>query len=186
MPAIAKTSHEDVLAAARELLERDGPDGVSMQAVADAVGVRAPSLYKRFAHRGALIGELERAAFGDLQRALERTAVSARAERDLAAMARVYRRFAKAHRHAYALMFQPSSLPDVDAVAIRAAATKPVLERLTAWLGAEHALTAARVLTAFVHGFVSMELAGAFRLGPGIDDAFETGVATLLRGLRPR
>ena len=184
MPAVAKTSQEDIVAAARELLERDGPDAVSMQAVADAVGVRAPSLYKRFAHRGALLGELERAAFVDMQRALQRIPVTAKPERDLAAMARAYRRFAKAHRHAYVLMFQPSSLPDVDAVAVRAAATRPVLDRLAAWLGAAAALTGARVLTAFVHGFVSMELSGAFRLGPGIDDAFETGVATLLRGLR--
>ena len=99
-------------------------------------------------------------------------------------MGRAYRRFAKAHRHAYALMFQPSSLPDADAVAVRAAATGPVLARLAAWLGEDAALPAARVLTAFVHGFVSMELSGAFRLDRGVEDAFEQGLATLLRGLR--
>jgi AcrR family transcriptional regulator len=184
MPAVAKTSHNDVIAAARELLERDGVDGVSMQAVADEVGVRAPSLYKRFADRGALLGELERAAFADMQRALERVPVTAHPKRDLAALARAYRRFAKAHRHAYALMMmQPSSLPDADAVVARKAATQPVFARLVAWLGPSDVLEAARVLTAFVHGFVAMELAGAFHLGPGIDDAFDTGVTVLLRGL---
>jgi hypothetical protein len=34
-----------------------------------------------------------------------------------------------------------------------------------------------------VHGFVSMELANAFRLGDGLDAAFEKGVTTILRGL---
>lgn len=183
MPAIAKTSHDDIVAAARRLLERDGADKISMQAVADAVGIRAPSLYKRFAHRGALLGELERGVFGELQRALERVPATGSAKRDLAALARAYRRFAKAHPHAYALVFQPSSLPDTDAVAVRAVAVRPVIERLAAWLGEASALSAARVLTAFVHGFVSMELTGAFRLGPGVDEAFEQGVATLLRGL---
>ena len=188
MPAAAKTSHVDVVAAARELLEREGAAGVSMQAVADAVGVRPPSLYKRFADRDALVGELERAVFGELQHVLERVPESRDARRDLFAMARAYRRFAKAHRHAYALMFQPSSLPAADAVAVRAAATRPLLDRLVGWLGgtAEQTLEAARVVTAFVHGFVSMELADAFRLGRAsdLDGAFETGIEVLLRGLR--
>ena len=184
MPALAKTSHSDVVTAARELLEREGAAAVSMQAVADAVGVRAPSLYKRFTDRDALVGELERAVFGELQHVLERVPHSGSPVRDLAVLARAYRRFARAHRNAYALLFQPSSLPEDQAVAVRAAATRPVLDRLIAWLGADKALGAARVLTAFVHGFVSMEITGAFRLGPGVEDAFETGVTTLLRGLR--
>ena len=38
-------------------------------------------------------------------------------------------------------------------------------------------------LTAWVHGFVSMELSQAFRLGGGIDAAFETGLDAILSGL---
>jgi hypothetical protein len=35
----------------------------------------------------------------------------------------------------------------------------------------------------FLHGFISMELANGFRLGDGVDAAFETGVSTILRGI---
>jgi hypothetical protein len=39
------------------------------------------------------------------------------------------------------------------------------------------------MVTAFAHGFVSMELTGAFRLGGDVDDAFRYGVDGLLEAL---
>ncbi len=45
------------------------------------------------------------------------------------------------------------------------------------------ALPAARTFVAWAHGFTSMELAGAFRLGGDIGVAYETGVDILLAGI---
>jgi AcrR family transcriptional regulator len=178
MPAIAKTSDTAVVRAARKLLDRGGPAALSMQAVGDAVGVRAPSLYKRFPDRDALVAAVATAAaqeLGALLVAADRAARTPRAA--LASMAVAYRAYARRSPHAYGLLFAPGPGPSR---ASRAAAVAPVIARLTTLVGDKHALAAARLLTAWLHGFVSMELAGAFQLGGDVDAAFDYGLASLL------
>jgi hypothetical protein len=51
-------------------------------------------------------------------------------------------------------------------------------------VGRARALEAARLLTAFAHGFVSMELAGAFRLGGNVDEAYRFAIDSIIEGLR--
>ena len=107
MPAVPKTSDEDVVAAAREILAKRGLATLSMQDVASAVGVRTSSLYKRFADREAILNAVAREVFVELEK----------------------------------------------------------LQRRVAVLGPAKALHGDRLLVAFTHGFISMELDGAFRLG---------------------
>jgi hypothetical protein len=47
-------------------------------------------------------------------------------------------------------------------------------------VGEPESLNAARVVVAFTHGFVDMELAGASRLGSNIEKAFELGIKNLI------
>ena len=55
MPTPDRTSLDAIVLAAADLLEQSGLAGVTMQAVAQRVGVRAPSLYKRVPSRDRLI-----------------------------------------------------------------------------------------------------------------------------------
>jgi AcrR family transcriptional regulator len=182
-PARARTSAPDIVAAGRELLEAGGLDAVTMQAVAQRVGVRAPSLYKRFPNRGALIAAIAAAALQDLHRRLAPLSKNADAATGLRSAASAFRAFARANPRTYELLFAnlpPDSRPPPELNALAAA---PVLELAERLVGPDRALEAARLLTAFANGFVSMELAGAFRLGGSVDEAYRYGVDVLVDAL---
>jgi AcrR family transcriptional regulator len=185
-PTPARTSRGAIVAAGRALLEEGGLDAVTMQAVADRVGVRAPSLYKRLDDRSALIAAIA----GDVLEELGRAVHPALEADDPADAVRIiadrYRAFAHGSPGAYQLIFTrllPAAQPPAEANARASADLLILAERL---VGREGSLEAARLLTAFAHGFVCMELAGAFRLGGDVDVAFRFAVETLIVGLTAR
>jgi AcrR family transcriptional regulator len=156
-----------------------------MQAVADRVGVRAPSLYKRFSGRGDLIAAIGASVLDDLGDELAPFSGLEPAD-GLRATAAAFRRFALGHPRAYELIFMslpPGSRPPAELNAIAAAPLVELAERL---VGPDQALEAARLVTAFAHGFVSMELSGAFRLAGDVDAAYRYGVDVLVDALATR
>jgi len=185
VPAPPKVTRAQLLAAALELLERNGREGFTMADVAVAVDVRPPSLYGHFTDRAALLEELELLLWSELTESLASQVIKNRPIETLKAQARAYRRFATRHPNGYALLFDVRSRNAEASVSARAEALASPLSAFAALVGQQQALMAARVLTPFLHGFVSMENSAAFRMGPGVDAAFEYGVDTILRGIAP-
>ena len=172
MPTPVRTTNEEVVAAAREILESSGPAGLTMQAVATSVGVRAPSLYKRFQDRDALLAAVAEAAIDELADRLESAAP------DLTRLAMAYRKFAHERPESFRLIFTVSAPQE----ALQRSAA-PVISAAADLVGDEHALDAARLFTAWATGFLQMELAGAFRLGGDVGQAFDYGLRSLIAGL---
>lgn len=183
MPTPARTSTEEIVAAARAILETEGIDGLTMQRVAHAVGVRPPSLYKRLRDRGDLVRLVAEDVARQLAREVDAAATGDDAARDLRAIAHAFRAFAHAHPNAYALIFAP--LPEESRVGPESlAAGTAALMRAAGELAGEDAyLEAARTVVAWAHGFVSMELAGAFRMGGSVDRAFAFGIDRITASL---
>ena len=189
MPTPDRTSLDDIIRAGRDILESEGLARLTMQAVADRVGVRAPSLYKRVRSRDDLVGLIAEATVHALGERLDAVAGSGDARTDLGELARAFRAFAHARPAGYHLIFAPGphvSRPNLDSLA---RASAPVLRVAADLAGPQDAMEAARMITAWANGFVSMELAGAFNLGGDIDRAYEFGIARLadaLGGPSPR
>ena len=175
MPTPSRTSTAEIVAAGRAILEAEGFEGLTMQRVAAAVGVRAPSLYKRVDGRGELVRLITLDVANDLSLALEAAGGRRDPQRHLVAIATAFRAFALAHPEAHGLLFR--RLPegwrsDVDIASPGFAALFRIVEQIA---GPEHRLEAARTVVAWANGFVAMELAGAFRLGGDVDKAFTYG-----------
>jgi len=179
MPTPARTSRDEIVRAARVLLERGGPESVTMQSVAQAVGVRAPSLYKHVRNRSDLVRLVIEDVATDLAATVDGAVPGDDPAADLRAIAHAFRRFAHDNPQAYGLIF--ANVPEEwrPDPATLARANAALLRTTAALAGDERSLEAARTVVAWAHGFVSMELAGAFRLGGNVDDAFAFGVERL-------
>ena len=172
MPSPVRTTNEEVVAAARVLLEEAGVAGLTMQAVAQRVGVRAPSLYKRFRDRDALLVAVAQVTIDELADRFEAEGL------DLAGLAVAYRAFAHERPEAFRLVFTAAA---PQGALERSSA--PVVRAAAELVGEERALDAARLFTAWATGFLQMELAGAFRLGGDVDEAFAYGLERIVTGL---
>ena len=187
MPTPDRTSLEAIIAAGREILRADGLPGLTMQAVAQRVGVRAPSLYKRVRGRDDLLRLVVEASLHDLDARVDAALASSGeagpgdASADLVELARTMRTFARENPAEYRLIF--AEVPDAaqaSALERSSATVLAVAERL---VGPDDALPAARTITAWANGFITMELSGAFRLGGDVDEAFEYGARHIAAAL---
>jgi AcrR family transcriptional regulator len=179
MPARARTSNAEIVRAARVVLERRGLEAFSLQEVAAAVGVRAPSLYNRYRDRGALLEAVAEHFALELR---DRIVAANGAPSDriaIATMAHAYRGYARRWPRSYRLLFADRVAGPASRRA-RAAAAAPLLARMQAVVGRGRALASARLIAAWMHGFVSMELAEAFGVGDAADHEFERGLGAMM------
>lgn len=182
MPAHAQTSTDAIVAAGRQLLEEHGMEALTMRDVARAVGVRAPSLYKRVRDRADLVRLIMEDVADELTSALDAAASFGDPAADARAMALAYRRFAHSNPVTYTLMFTPAAVQGATARSVRSSAT--FLRTIAELVGPEPALPAARMIVAWAHGFITMELAGAFRLGGEVEQAWDFGLDRILTAVR--
>ncbi|HEY6013592.1 MAG TPA: TetR-like C-terminal domain-containing protein [Candidatus Limnocylindrales bacterium] len=184
MPTPARTSIDASVAAGRAILESDGLEALTMSRVAAAVGVRAPSLYKRVSGRSELIRLIANDVAIDLTHRLDVAGTPSDPAAGLRAIAVAFRAWALAHPEAYHLLFD--RLPEDARVdpQVNARSAEALLRTAAELAGERHALDAARTVVAWANGFLNMELAGAFRLGGDVDEAFDFGVERLTRAIR--
>lgn len=175
---------ESVVTTAAALADADGLDAVTLARVADALGVRAPSLYTHVGGLPDLRRRLAARGAGELGGALQ-AAAAGRARGDaLAAVAAAYRAYARAHPGTYAAAQRAADLDHDEARAAATAVVEVVVAVLRGYgLEGDEAIHAARIVRATLHGFAALETGEGFGLPLDLDDTFARLVAVLDAGL---
>ena len=154
---------------AEGLLEREGPEALTMRRLGAEVGMQAPSLYKHVRGKADIEAGLQERALVSMADTL------GDADADgLPALAAAYRSWALAHPQLYALATQRPLDRDSVPAAVEAAAAAPIV-RVAG--GDEHR---ARALWALAHGLVVLEIAGRFPPGADLDATWAAAVAPFL------
>jgi AcrR family transcriptional regulator len=178
MSAAVPTSRRlQIVEAARRLLEEQGPAALSMRNVAAEIGIRAPSLYEHVADKRALESAIIAAGLGEQSVAL--IAASTTSSDPLTEMTGAWRQWALAHPHVYRLIYVRDLDRSDPAVAT---AERSAAEPMWALCGGD--VAAARVIWAFSHGMVQLELSDRFPPGADIEVLWQRGLDAL-RGLLP-
>jgi AcrR family transcriptional regulator len=183
MPTPAKTSADELVAIGIALATEGGVDAVTIASVAKEAGIKGPSLYKHFADREALLTAIESTLLGELEATLRKARGRTPRQR-IIAIAHAYRAFAKSAPRRYGMLYRKSAAGNAALGEVYRASSRPLFDEIdAAGVPPARTLNLARNLVAFMHGFVSMEIAHAFRLGGSLDEAFAAGLDTILAEL---
>jgi AcrR family transcriptional regulator len=175
---------EKVLAAAAEIVDRDGAGGLTVGALAAQLGVRPPSLYNHMESLEQLQQVLAARALGELAACMRGAATGRAGAEALRAVAAAYRGYVLAHPGLYGLTVRVRPL-DEAYVAASDETVKVVLAVLRGYqLSEKDAVHAARSLRSAVHGFASLEAAGGFGMPFDVAESFDWLINVMDQGLR--
>lgn len=103
----------DLLRAAHEVLEKEGPGAMTVRAIAAQAGISTMAVYSRFGCKAKILEALYRQGFELLREELEQVPASPSSVRDITALGFAYRRFALDNPGLYGFMFE-RPLPGFD------------------------------------------------------------------------
>lgn len=173
----------EIAKVARELLEEEGLEALSMRNIGARLGIRAASLYEHFADKRGVENAIAAATMweqGDAQRArLE----SHPDEHPALAVLNAFREYTLAHPQLYRLLMQRDL--DRDAPDVREAeqyTNSPLAERF----GDQTDILLA--MWAFAHGVLDLELTGrlgSLPVGTSLEAVWDTGMDLFAARLEP-
>ena len=185
---VAERRAEVVGAAAALLAERD-IDGISMRAIAAAIGQSRMTPYHYFQNKEKILGAVKAHAFRRLTDYLDEASsgIDIPIERLRAEML-AFVNFGIAEPNSYRLMFQTTSDPDADPPELIeetehafARALQTGQTAVDARVIGDDPVAAYHVIWAIVHGLISLHLSGQFVRGLTVDNVMMSAIDLFLQ-----
>jgi AcrR family transcriptional regulator len=174
----------DILNTAVHMVERGDADGLSLRAVASSLGVKAPSLYRYFPHKGALELAVAEEALNAMRGELQAAAASTDPNTRFRETAEAYLRFARERYPLYSFVVQ-NRLAETYGSKAGKAVWNLLMEAVSGASGQPDDAAAAVALWSFLHGYATLERSGAFGAS-GPQGGLELGLAAFLSNFRHR
>jgi AcrR family transcriptional regulator len=179
-----------VLGAALHILDEEGPDGLTVRAIAKKAKVAPMTIYNHFHGKNGLLEIIWTEGFSTLQEAL--TIENNDPPRDLFASALAYRTFALEHQAHYTVMFIhhfEGFQPSVDAIQLANQTFRVLVEHVqrcqsVGLFEGYSATNTAQMIWSACHGYVSLEMTSV-NFSSDFEGTFRSLVTGLLRGLGP-
>lgn len=176
---------EKVVAAAVRLANDSGSvDKVTLAELAANLQIRTPSLYNHIDGLGGLQHDLALYAGRDLLRRMRKASFGLTGRDALMTMASTYRRFAFDQPGLYTLTVIAPDAQDEELTELAQEWLQTLLLIMASLnLHGQDALHAIRGFRALLHGFISLEALGGFKMALDRDQSFELLLNTYLDGL---
>lgn len=167
----------DILNTALRMVESSDAGGLSLRAVASALGVKAPSLYRYFPDKEALEMAVTEEAITAMLAELQSAAGIPDPEGRFRATAGAYLRFAKERFALYTFLMQ--RIPQANGFAESLALWTLLLEAVGVVSSQRDDTAAAVAMWSFLHGYAMLGHSGAFG-GSGPKGGLERGLTAFL------
>ena len=179
-----RLSRDSIVNAALTFLDREGWDALTINALANQLGTKGPSLYNHVSSLEDLRRTVRMRVVGDIIDMLNNVAQGRTRDDAVIAMASAYRSYAHHHPGRYsAFTRMPLGGDDPEFTGATRAAAEPVISVLQSYgLEGEGAFYAALEFWSAMHGFVLLEMTGAMN-GIDADAVFTDMVLRLAAGM---
>jgi AcrR family transcriptional regulator len=188
MPPKAGLDTGMVVRAAAGLVNAEGPEALTLNRLAEILGVRAPSLYNHVDGLAGLNHQLALLNARSLGEHLGSVAIGKSGPEAVIALAKAYRAYIKECPGLYLSSLRAARTESPVDPQLQAAEDRVVQIGLAVvasfGLTGEDGLHAVRGLRSVVHGFATLEIAGGFGLPLDCDESFERLVKMLVAGLQ--
>lgn len=161
---------DDILDAARLILEKEGPDALTMRRLAADVGMQAPSLYKHVADKDALATELVAIGLREMGEVLHAAVAKPGRRGAVTALLAAYRQHAVANPNMYRLATSGPLQRDLLPAGLEDWAGEP-------FLVAVGDPVRAQALWSMAHGMVILEIDGRYPAGSDLDATWRAAAA---------
>jgi AcrR family transcriptional regulator len=186
-PRTARLSRDAIVNAALTFLDREGWDALTINALANQLGTKGPSLYNHVLSLDDLRRTVRMRVVGDIIDMLNTVGQGRTPDDAVMVMAAAYRSYAHHHPGRYsAFTRMPLGGDDPEFTEATRAAATPVISVLSSYgLASEAAFFAALEFWSAMHGFVLLEMTGVMA-GIDTDGVFTDMVMRLAAGMQSR